>query len=196
MIRRLLCFLLLAAGLSTACTRNADPAPSSTFDEASIALMRELTPQLTGTWTLHEVHVQFKPGFSYPGRQSFQRDTTMYQFATLSLQPASLPASAVDPRYPQLEGQLTYQGLNYPVRLRLLATADRVLRQQGPYATFLLEYMPRISGGSRLTTPTEEFLQFVGLLGENFSLELPVGGQPVMIWRGVSHGIERIELRK
>lgn len=196
MMCRLLCFLLLAAGLSTACTRNAEPAPSPTFDEASIALMRELTPQLTGTWTLHEVHVQFKPGFSYPGRPSFPRDTTMYQFATLSLQPAALPAAAIDPRYSQLEGQLTYQGLAYPVRLRLLATADRVLRQQGPYATFLLEYAPRISGGSRPTTPTEEFLQFVGLLGENFSLELPVSGQPVMIWRGISHGIEHIELRK
>jgi hypothetical protein len=196
MMRRLFCFLLLAAGLSTACTRNADPAPNPTFDEASIALMRDLTPQLTGTWTLHEVHVQFKPGFSYPGRASFPRDTTMYQFATLSLQPAALPPSAIDPRHPQLEGQLTYQGLAYPVRLRLFATADRVLRQQGPYATFLLEYAPRINGGSRPTTPTEEFLQFVGLLGENFSLELPAGGQPVMIWRGVSHGIEHIELRK
>jgi len=196
MIHRPLCLLMLAAGLSTSCTRNPDPAPSPTFDEASIALMRELTPQLTGTWTLHEVHVQFKPGFSYPGSQSFPRDTTMYQFATLSLQPAALPAPLADPRYPQLEGQLTYQGLAYPVRLRLLATADRVLRQQGPYATFLLEYVPRISGGSRPTTPTEEFLQFVGLFGENFSLELPAGRQPVMIWRGVSHGIEHIELRK
>lgn len=196
MLHRSLGLLALAASLSTACTRHADPSPSPTFDEASVALMRELTPQLTGTWTLQQVHVQFKPGFSYPGRPSFPRDTTMDQFATLSLQPAVLPASATDPRYPQLEGTLTYQGLAYPVRLRLLATAERVLRQQGPYATFLFEYVPRVSGGSRPTTPTEEFLQFVGLLGENFSLELPVAGQPVMIWRGVSRGIEHIDLRK
>ena len=49
--------------------------------------------------------------------------------------------------------------------------------------------------GSRTRDAGETFLVNLGVLGDNYSLEL-VAGQPTMIWRGLNRGVTRVELRK
>ncbi|WP_162389422.1 hypothetical protein [Spirosoma endbachense] len=73
----------------------------------------------------------------------------------------------------------------------MLANAEWIVSKKGPQTFFLFEY--HFPDGSHLTEPEEAFLQHVGLIGDNFSLETTVG-QPTMIWRGLNRGIERIEL--
>lgn len=192
------CLLLLssAVGCCVACSRlpAPTPAPAQSYDEASAALMRKVAPHVVGNWTLAEVHVQFKPGFYFFGPQRFPRDTVMQQFAKLAIAPAQPSRSSpADPRYPDFEGQLTYRGKIYPVYFSLLAAPDRVVRNEGPLAHFLLEY--NFPVGSHPTEVEEQFLQNIGLIEDNFSLELD-SVRHTMTWRGLNRSIEHVELRR
>lgn len=195
-MKLLLLSLITALGFCMACSRRVDPtpAPAPSYDEASAALMRKVAPQVVGTWTLAEVHVQFKPGFYFPGAQRFPRDTVMQQFAKLTVAPAQPSRrSPADPRYPDFEGQLTYGGKTYPVYFMMRAAPDQVVNQKGPLAIFLLEY--NFPVGSHPTEAEEQFLRDIGLIEDNFSLELD-STRRTMTWRGLSRSIEHVELRR
>lgn len=184
-----LCLLLLG-GLTTQCASSTEVAPAPNYNEISAALLKELAPRITGQWTLAEVRYTRRPLFQYP--PSLPRDTVLSQFATLTIAPApvSRPSRADNPEF---EGQLSYHSKTYPVRFSLLAAPDRVVRQQGPPAYFLLEF--NFPVGSHQTEPEEQFLQDIGLIGENFSLEAEAG-QTTMRWQGLNRHLTAITLRK
>jgi hypothetical protein len=186
---RLLCLLLLG-GLTTQCASSPEPAPAPTYDERSTALLKEVAPQVVGQWTLAEVRYTRRQFFQYP--PSLPRDTVLSQFATLTIGPAPIPRPS-RAGIPEFEGQLTYHRKTYPVRFALLASPERVVRQQGPPAYFLLEY--NFPVGSHQTEPEEQFLQDIGLVGENFSLEVEAG-QATMRWQGLNRHLTAITLRK
>ena len=184
--------LLLVAGLSTQCSSSPaeDPAPKPTYDELGAAILKEVAPQVAGRWVLDEVHYQRRPLFQYP--PSLPRDTVLYQFATLTVAPVQVPRSSRAGR-PEFEGQLTYRSKTYPIYFSLNASPGRVMQQQGPPAYFLLEY--NFPVGSHQTEPEEQFLQDIGLMGENFSLEAEAG-QLIMRWQGLNRHLKTIIFRR
>jgi hypothetical protein len=185
------CLLLLPlAGLTASCASTPDVVPALTYAEKETAVLKQVAPQVAGRWTLTDVQYVRRPFFQYPA--SLPRDTVFAQLATLTITPALTPRASREGR-PEFEGQLTYGSKTYPVRFSLYASAERVVRQQGPPAHFLLEY--NFPVGSHQTEPEEQFLQDIGLIGEQFSLEAEAG-QPTMQWKGLDQHLKSITLRK
>jgi hypothetical protein len=176
------------AGLATACAFAPEVAPAPTYPEKEAAVLNQVTPQVAGQWTLTDVKYTRRPLFQYP--VSLPRDTVFAQLATLTIAPALVPRPSGRPEF---EGQLTYHRKTYPIRFSLYASPDRVVRQQGPPAYFLLEY--NFPVGSHQTEPEEQFLQDIGLVGEQFSLEAEAG-QATMQWKGLDRHLKSIMLRK
>lgn len=186
-----LLLLLAVAGLGTQCNAShADPDPAPSFEEASIAVLKKVTPLVAGNWTMERVYVHRQPYFMYP--RLFPADTMLPQFATLALAyaPTGKPWDALHPTF---EGTLTYKGTAYPVSFSLSATPSQVLHQESPPALFLFGYKGPIA--LHTTTANEEFLQDIGLINESFTLEVNQG-QPTMTWRGQRQHLERIEFHK
>lgn len=178
----------------TNCSREAAPAPKLDYDQASRALMQTVAPQVVGTWTLRQVQVSFQPYNPHHALLPLRGDTLFQNLATLTLAVAKTPRNApADARYPEFEGQLRFRGQDYPIYLQLLASADQVVNHQGPQAHFLFETNYPV--GSRQRDAGEEWLTNLGLLDDNYTLEL-VAGQPLMHWRGLNRGVSRIDLVK
>jgi hypothetical protein len=194
-MRFLLSTALLGFACSlTNCSREATPAPKVDYDQASCALMQTLAPQVVGTWTLRQVQVSFQPRGYGHALVPLRGDTLLQNLATLTLAAAKTPRRVpADARYPEFEGQLRFRGQDYPVYLQLRAHATRLVKQQGPQALFLFETNYPV--GSRQRDAGEEWLLNLGLLQDNYSLEL-VAGQPLMHWRGLNRGVSRIDLVK
>jgi hypothetical protein len=170
----------------TNCSQRSDPAPKLDYDQASRELMQTLAPQVVGTWTLRQVQVSFQSYNPHHALLPLRGDTLLQNLATLTLVAAKTPRNArADARYPEFEGQLYFRGHDYPVYLQLLASPDQVVNHQGPQAHFLLETNYPV--GWRQRDAGEEWLTNLGLLADNYSLEL-VAGQPLMHWRGLNRG--------
>lgn len=178
--------LLPLAGLAASCAATPDVAPVLTYAEKETAVLKQVAPQVPGQWTLTDVQYVRRPFFQYPA--SLPQDTVFAQLATLTLTPR-----ASRNKRPEFEGQLTYGRKTYPVHFSLYASAERVVRQQGPAAHFLLEY--NFPVGSHQTEPEEQFLQDIGLVGAQFSLEAEAG-QSTMQWQGLDQHLRSITLRK
>jgi hypothetical protein len=190
----LLLLALSASTLLTNCSQQPDPAPKLDYDQASQELMQTLAPQVVGTWTLRHVQVSFQPYNPNHALLPLRGDTLFQNLATLTLATAKTPRNArADARYPEFEGQLHFRGQDYPVYLQLLAYPNQVVNHQGPQAYFLLETNYPV--GSRQRDAGEEWLTNLGLLDDNYTLEL-AAGQPLMHWRGLGRGVSRIDLVK
>lgn len=185
--------LLLLAGLSTQCSSDIEPdtipEPTVSFNDASRAVLRDVTPLVAGTWIMERVQVRRKPYHLYP--QTFPADTVLQQFATLTLK--QLPFTrADDDLYPEFEGTMTYKTTTYPIAFNLRVNPNHVLEKVGPPALLLFEYGPI---PLHTTTAEETFLQEIGLMSEHFTLEA-VKGESTMTWRGQTRHLEQIVLRK
>lgn len=183
----------LCSLLFSQCASKEDVKPALDYDQASQALMQEVAPQVVGTWKLRQVHVSYKRG---PAHASvpLTRDTLFQEFATLLIERATTPRNSPEhPLYPEFRGALTFRGKVLPVFFQLIANPEQVVKQQGPHAFFLFQTDFQI--GSRVSWPEENFMENLGLLGENFSLEI-TPNRPTMVWRGLSRGVDRIELQK
>jgi hypothetical protein len=194
-MRFLLPIVLLGLACSlTNCSQRSDPAPKLDYDQASRELMQTLAPQVVGTWTLRQVQVSFQPRGSGHPLVPLRGDTLLQNLATLTLAAAKTPRSArADARYPEFEGHLHFRGQDYPIYLQLLASAEQVINHKGPQAHFLLETNYPV--GTRQRDAGEEWLANLGLLYDNYTLEL-VAGRPLMHWRGLNRGVSRIDLVK
>ena len=161
------------------------------YDQASRQLMKGLAPQIVGQWTLRKVQVKYKN--EYGQRQiNLTRDSTFQHLATLTIIPAKIPRSSpVDSRRGEYDGTITYGSKTYPISFDMFANSEWIVSRKGPQTFFLFDY--HFPDGSHLTEPEEAFLQNVGLVGDNFSLETIIG-QPTLIWRGLNRGIEQVEL--
>lgn len=178
--------------LSWRCSPNESAAPVKVdYDQASRQLMQELAPQIVGRWNLRQVQVKYK---NENGQRELKitKDTTFQNLATLTIIPAKIPRSSpVDTRRGEYDGTINYGGKTYPISFDMLANAEWIVSKKGPQTFFLFQY--HFPNGSHIAEPEENFLQNVGLVGDNFSLEV-ISGQPKMIWRGLNRGVERIDL--
>lgn len=190
-INLLVLFALLNL-LSWRCSPNESVAPVKVdYDQASSQLMQELAPQIVGQWNLRQVQVKYK---NESGQRELKitKDTTFQNLATLTIIPAKIPRSSpVDTRRGEYDGTISYGGKTYPVSFDMLANPEWIVSKKGPQTFFLFQY--HFPNGSHFTEPEENFLQNVGLVGDNFTLEV-ISGEPKMIWRGLNRGIERIDL--
>lgn len=167
--------------------------PKIDKDQASIKLMKELIPQLTGTWTMRQTQIKAQNS-TFHGELKIKKDTTLINFATLTFAPSSVQYTPTQTRY---EGYIHYGSNYYPIRFELLA-GPWIFNQKGPKAYFLLDrHVP--AGNSQPTVqpslPEVYFLQQIGLIYETFSLDI-TSGQSTMVWRGLNRGMEQIELVK
>ena len=186
--------LLATVALFAQCAKTAPevaPPVRVDHDQKSADIVRALSPSVPGTWQLRRVYLKAQP--SNTGQKELVRDTVFQDFATLSLQPAGSGRSVPDPRYATFAGLLHFRTKTYPVRFEVTASPDRLLNDRGPQGTFVLAYDFPV--GTHPTEPEEQYLEYLGFINENFSLQV-VSGQPAMTWRGLSRGLDRIELVK
>jgi len=188
--------LLLGIGLLfSQCAKNSEPAPKVDYNQRSIEIVQGVSPSVVGDWTLRRVHIKAQPYNSGQRELGIVRDTIFQDFATLSIQPGPSRRSVVDLRYANFTGFLHYKTKTYPIQFELSASPERLFQDKGAQATFLLEY--NFPVGSHPTEPEEQFLQYnLGLIGDNFSLEVAPGQPNAMTWRGGNHGVDKIELVK
>jgi hypothetical protein len=186
--------LLATSLLFSHCTKKTpDVAPKVDYDRKSAEIMQAVSPAVVGDWALRRVYVKAQGYNTGQGELGIVSDTVLQDFATLSIQPALSRYPSGDPRYPNFTGFLRYKTKTYPVQFELMASPERLVHDRGPQALFLLDY--NFPAGSRPTEPEEQFLNHLGFMQENFSLEI-VPGQPNMTWRGFNRGIDKIELVK
>ena len=188
--------LLATVALFAQCAKNSPQvAPNARvdYDQKSADIVRALSPSVPGTWQLRRAYVKAQSYNTGQKELGLVRDTVFQDFATLSLQPAVSGRSVPDPRYASFAGLLHFRTKTYPVRFEVTASPDRLINDRGPQGTFLLEYDFPV--GTHPVEPEEQYLEYLGFINENFSLEV-VSGQPAMTWRGLSRGLDRIELVK
>lgn len=159
--------------------------PIITNEQASIQLMKELVLQLTGTWTMKQLQIKYQNS-PQQIELKIKKDTTLTNFATLTLARASIQNNPIRDRY---EGSIQYSTKTYPIRFDLLAGP---LNGKGPKASFLLEYNFPV-GYSGTTEKEAYFLEQIGILLETFALETASGS---MTWHGLNRGIDQIDLVK
>jgi hypothetical protein len=174
------------------CTQPESATPRIDYDKESVKLMSEVAPKLIGQWTLQEVAIKYKKGDYYQSQAQITKDTVLTNVATLTIRNVS--KSRFDPpqaKHPEFEGSIQYGTRTYPIYFYLLASTERIVNKTGPQASFLFEY--NFPNGSRLVEPEEAYLRNVGLINDNYSVEL-VDGQPAMIWRGGNRGVNQMRL--
>lgn len=171
------------------CTpENVGLVPKINYDQASIDLMNELTPQITGRWNLRQVKVKYQ-SYNQQSEIGISQDTTFQNLATLTVVRSNQQR---DPRYGEFEGTIEYNRKTHSVKFYLLASYDWFHKKTGPQASFLFEYNFKVI---HTIEPEEKFLEDLGLIGDNFYLEV-LPSQKKMIWKGLNRELERIELEK
>ncbi|MFC5411393.1 hypothetical protein ACFPMF_18875 [Larkinella bovis] len=191
-------FLALVGLLSSQCTRHEIAAPNPRtpridYDQVSTQLMQDLATKITGTWILQKVLVKHNPRIYNRTFVKLTRDSTFINLARLTIRPAAVPRSSPrDLRRGEYDGAIEYGGKTYPVQFDIRAHHTWLVNKQGPQGLFLFQYrFP--DGSSHTVEPEEAFLADLGLINDNFSLE--VGNeQSKMVWRGLNRGVEQIDL--
>lgn len=186
-------FLLLSiiVGITClGCTR--DTVPQVDYDQVSVRMMKELAPQLVGTWKLRRVRVN-PQGPNRINRLNLTKDSTFRDLATLTIVPAVKPRTLPrDPRRSEYDGTIEYGNKTYPIQFDMWP-GIWVYSGKGPQAFLLFSY--RFPDGLHTIEPEEEFLEKLGLINETFSLETTLG-QPTMKWVGLNRGIDQIDFVK
>ena len=155
------------------------------FDKASVQIMDTLSAQLLGRWNLQQVEFVLKP---YNREGSVKKDTIFRDFAVLEIQNISRES----PKYPGVTGQMVYKDQRWPVRFNLIADATRIIEKKGPHAYTLLDW--NFPNGSRTWKPEELFMKNLGLIGDNYSIELD--SDKSMVWKGLNLDVKEIRLKK
>ena len=190
-----LALLLATSVLFSQCTKTSEPAPKVDYDRKSAEIVQAVSPAVAGDWTLRRVHLKAQPYNVGQRELGIVRDTIFQDFARISIQPAPSPRPTPDARYASFSGLMHFRTKTYPIRFELSASPERLVYDKGPQGTFVIEYNPTTTG-SRPTEPEEQFLLYLGFINENFSLEVVPGQPNNMTWRGLSRGIDKIELVK
>lgn len=155
------------------------------FNAGAIKIMDQLSDQLKGKWNLQQVEFDIK--YTNP-TGSIKKDTIFTDFAVLEVH--SITRNE-DLRYPLCKGEITYLNQSWPVVFRLLASPERIVEKKGPQAFMLLEW--QFSTGTHIWKPEELFFRDLGLIGENYSIEVEDGK---MLWKGLNRDIKQIQMKK
>ncbi|MBB5282758.1 hypothetical protein HNQ92_000879 [Rhabdobacter roseus] len=158
-------------------------------EQTKIEFLKKLVPHITGTWDIKKVHIK-RQSSPYHAELKLNRDTTLIDFATLTLALSSTQYGSEPSRY---EGEIRYKAKKYPVQFELIAGPWLYnQKKEGSKAYFLIQYNYP-PGSSHLVENDEYFLEQIGFMLETFSLETMSGP---MIWKGLNRGIEQIDFVK
>lgn len=174
------------------CTPEAAPKPD--YDQLAAQVMADLKPQLIGTWTLRQVRVS-PNGPNRLNRLHLTKDSTFQDLAVMTIVPAAKPRmTPTNPKRGEYDGTIQYKNKTYPIQFDMWpGTRVYSSTQQGPQAFLLFSY--RFPDGVHYPEPEEIFLENLGLIDENFSLEI-TAGQPTMKWVGLNQEIQQIDFVK
>jgi hypothetical protein len=162
--------------------------PKINYDQASIDLMAELTPQLVGTWNLRQVNLKYH-SYNHQSEIGIRKDTTFQNFGTLTV---ARSTQQFDPRKAEFEGTIQFDRKTYPVKFYLVPYLGYLDKRKGPQAFFMFQYNFKVH---ETIGPDIHYLEYLGLVNDNFDMEI-LPGQKKMLWRGMNRGLERIELEK
>ena len=145
------------------------------FDIGAVRIMDQLASQLKGKWNIQQIEFDIK----YPNPSgSVKTDTTFTDFAVLEIQSISRNE---DLRYPICKGEITHLNQSWTVVFRLIASPEQIVEKKGPQAFILLEW--QFPTGSHVWKSEELFFRDLGLVGENYSIEVEIGK---MLWKGLN----------
>ncbi|GHB85196.1 hypothetical protein [Persicitalea jodogahamensis] len=155
-------------------------------EQTRIEYLTKLVPHITGTFDMRKVQIK-RQNITPLAEFKLDRDTTLTDFATLTLALAPVQYGSEPKQY---EGEVRYKAKKYPVRFDLI-TGPWLYNQKGKgsKAYFLVQYNYPV-GTSHLVEDEERFLEQIGLVSGNFSLETMSGP---MIWKGSERAIEQID---
>ena len=155
-------------------------------EQAKMEYLKNLVPHITGTFDMRKVQIK-RQNIASLAEFKLDRDTTLTDFATLTLTLAPVQYGSEFSRY---EGEIRYKAKKYPVQFDLIAGPWLYNQKgKGPKAYFLIQYNYPV-GTSHLVEDEERFLEKIGLVSDNFSLETTSGP---MIWKGSDRAIEQID---
>lgn len=189
--------LLFVLALFSQCRPPAADVPATpkiTYDQASIELMKEITPQIHGTWKIQRLQVRNLHGNPSLNQLGILFDSTFRDLATLTLYQARVPRTTPrDFRQSEIDGTIEYKGKTYPIYFDLRANAEWIVAKKGEKGFMLFDFnFP--SGSWHYTEPEERFLQDIGMIGEVFALD--IRPDKTMTWRGLNRGIQQVVLVK
>ncbi|WP_345954742.1 hypothetical protein [Mucilaginibacter sp. PAMB04168] len=193
MYRFLSLFGLVILVAMVACNKGKEDVTTRKLDnnETSALIMDGIRPQLTGTWHMKEVAISpFAPGTNEVG---IYKDTVLKDFANLEITLIKYE-TPFDKLYNDVSGSLNYKNKRYEVGFRLLAYNRYLPKKVGPQASALFEFRSVIVG-TRPTEPEELNLQHLGLIGENYNIEISADGK-TMTWKGQSRSVKNILFTK
>ena len=179
------------------------PEPQPTLDERATALITVLRPRVTGTWQISTAQIKRRELGYFQVDPGITQDTVLRNLATLTLSPASVNNKRLPKEYGpvlELEGTVAYGGKTYPIYGLLDVGPTRIAGQSGLQGFVLLQYnftsanFPPGSTSRRVEVE-EDYLHGVGLIGDNFSVEV-AENQRTMTWRGLNRAISSAVLQK
>lgn len=186
--------LVTASFIFSQCSSRTDVPPAFNINEENIKLMQEIAPQLVGQWTLSQVHINFETHKLFQGNKlGLTKDTIIQNLAILDIWPASkLRYTPPQLQHPEFEGTIHFKNKRYPIYFYLIP-GPRVTTKKGSYAFFLFNYT--FPDGMHIPETEETFLEDIGLVFENYSLEVVEANQ-TMVWKGLNRGVSRINFQK
>ncbi|GAB3162599.1 hypothetical protein [Telluribacter humicola] len=180
---------LIGILLFSQCSVDRSIAPKVDYEQARIEFLKELVPHITGTWNMRKIQIK-RQNSTYHAELKLKNDTILTNFATLTL---TLASGQPDPGSSRYEGNIQYGTKKYPIKLDLIAGSWLYNQKgEGSKGYFLIEYNYP-PGTSHIIEKEEKYLEQIGLISENFSLETTSGP---MIWKGLNRGIEQIDFIK
>ncbi|GAB3796966.1 hypothetical protein GCM10028819_15550 [Spirosoma humi] len=166
--------------------RQQESGPTPT--ELTIKFVNELRPKLIGTWQMRQAQISHKNLVSVYYSTGITKDTLLQDLAILSLQPSSGIQS--DARILELEGSLQFRAKEYPIYAKLYPIQNDTKLIGTMFVDFNFK-----EAGLNITSPEVDYLQSIGLIGENFSVETTLG-ESSMTWRGLNRAIVSASLHK
>ena len=157
------------------------------YSKASIQLMDSIRPKLSGVWNMKEVNLKVFPPMT--NEIGITEDTTLKDFAVLYITTVDNSSQDFYPEHNDVTALLKFKDKTYPVGFTMMATPTRIVKKTGPQVFTLFQY--RFQDGSHVTENEEAYLWNLGLIGENYSIEISSDGK-TMVWKGLSRAIKSI----
>lgn len=164
------------------------------FNKASKVLMDSIRPVIRGSWKIKTLILKPKNFYANPNDQA--NDTVLYNFGDLHLNHVN--SEGYYEKNNDVTGNLYFNNKVHAVGFKMHAQSSRITEKKGPQAFALFEF--RVAEGTPLpsirpTTPEESYLTEIGLINDNFYIEISKDGKS-MTWTGMNHRTRSVYYEK
>ncbi|WP_256003977.1 hypothetical protein [Pedobacter deserti] len=188
-ILSILAFVLLFA----ACGKNSLQTPEKEHvdtEQKSVQVMKAIQPKMLARWRIKEIQITpFSPGTSEIG---IYRDTILYDFGILDINQV-VDTGGYYRKYNDFSGSIIYKSKILPIGFIGRPSVEALFNERGPELIGLLDF--RFPVGSHETLPEEQYLQYLGLIWETFTMEFNEDGK-TMIWKGLNRSCKYIRFER